>query len=137
MADLTQMFKWNNSETAVKSASLGSTAGYVTFRDEDISEPNRLKRVYSVRMTYKNGTAVAKNAAVYYVVDGGTTFINTVVPAANLNSTATIWNTDDIILSTFLSVSSIRFKVITGWAAGVSGINNFSVELRPVYKRVT
>ena len=137
MADAFNILKWDNIATSVI-GSYGSTTGYVVFKDEDANDPGRVKRVYGARITYKIGGTVAKTSGISYALDGNTTFITTAVPAGNLNNTASIWNKDDVLFSTIQSAQSWRFKVSFGTSAsGIYELNDFTVEARPIYRRVT
>jgi threonine dehydrogenase-like Zn-dependent dehydrogenase len=137
MADLITFRRWNNSDTATKVSGLGSTAGYVTFKDEDGGIPGSFKRWYGVRMTYKAKGAVAKTTAINVAVDGGTLGTNG-VPTGNLNYvSASAWAKDDVLFSTIKSVQSAQVKVVTDTSSGVFEINDVGLELRSIYRRVT
>ena len=137
MANLITVRRWNNSDTATKVSGLGSTAGYIRFKDEDLDMPHRYKRAYGVRMTYKIAGTVAKTTAVKVGVDGGTLGTNG-VPSGNLNRVSlTAWQSDDVIFSAIKSALSVQVKVVTDTAAGVYEINDVGLELRPIYRRVT
>jgi hypothetical protein len=137
MADLVNIRRWNNSETATKLSSCGSTTGLVTFKDDDLGEPGLIKRLYGIRLTYLVNGTTAKTSAVSYALDGATALTTAQIPIGNLDASASGWQTDDILISVIQSCSSAKFSITMGWEAGVYAINDISVEFRPVYKRVT
>jgi hypothetical protein len=139
MADAFNILKWDNT-AGIPITGYGSSTGYVTFKDEDGGEPGRIKRLYGARMTYRIGGSVAKSTGVTYALDGATSFVNTYIPTSYLNNAPTTWNKDDVMFSTYQSAQSWRFKVTFGVSVAVAGIyelNDFSVEARPIYRRVT
>jgi hypothetical protein len=137
VSDTLNILRWNNGDGVTKIASIGSTAGYVTFKDEDLQIPQQYKRVYGLRMTYKIAGTVAKTAAISVATDGGALGTNG-IPTGNLTRTSlTAWQKDDILFTTIKSALSCQVKVITNTASGVYEINDLGLELRPIYRRAT
>ena len=125
MADLVTLKAWDGDSA--------SAAQYFTTRDEDFGDPSRIKRIYAVYITYKASTAINMNALLTYVLDGGTSFVNTYVPATTI-PLSTTWNVAVIEFSTILSAQSIRLKLTH--PSGTFEINEISVEFRPIHRRV-
>jgi len=108
--------------------------GWVTFKDEDFGNPHQVKRIYGFSITYKASVKINMNDLVTYALDGGTSFVNTYIPATELPVAAT-WNMAYIELSTPISVQSIRVKA--AWTSNLVRVNDIAVENRPIHKEFT
>jgi len=125
MADLVTLKKWDGDSA--------SAAQYFTTRDEDFGDPTRIKRIYAIYFSYRASANINMNAMLTYVLDGGTTFINTYVPATQLNL-STIWAKGVIEFSTILSAQSIRLKFTH--PSGTFEVNEDSIEFRTIHRRI-
>ena len=108
--------------------------GWVTFKDEDFGNPHQIKRIYGFSITYKASVAINMNALMSYVLDGGTSFVTTYIPATELPISA-IWNVAYIELSTPISCQSICGKA--AWTTNLVRVNDIAIECRPIHKEVT
>ena len=125
MADLVTLRKWDGDSA--------SAAQYFTTRDEDFGDPSRIKRIYAVYFSYKASANINMNALLTYALDGGTSFVNTYVPATQLNL-STIWAKGIIEFSTILSAQSIRLKF--SHPSGTFEVNEDSIEFRGIHRRI-
>lgn len=133
------VMKWNNSESVAKLTTIGSTAGYVEFKDEDLGIPANIKRWYGVRMSYMSHgtpTQLHKNTTVTYVLDGGTTMITTGVPTDHLDSGSAVIG-DDVVLTAIQSCQSVKVRLELDSVSGIYDLRDIGLELRPIHRRVT
>lgn len=130
MANLITMRRWNGAKPT------DSATQSVTLRDEDFGEPNRIKRVSRVNVTYKSATALTMNGLLSYVIDGGTTFGTSGVPSTALAASVT-WDVGAIKFSSPIACQSIRVKLTPTEGTQSFEINDVGVEARLIHKRVS
>ena len=106
----------------------------ITTKDFDFGEPGRMKKIYSVIITYKSDNA--QTQPIYYAVDGSDSFSSQLTGNFTAN---TSWAVLRATAATPIECQSIRFKVKnptngTGSTAGIQ-INDISIEYRGIFKR--
>ena len=112
-----------------------SISGYITFRDDDFDVAHKMKKVYSVTVTYKcDNASVNYNTFCTYAKDGSTTFVNTSVPSVLLNST-TNWDVAQIVFTTPIECQSFRLKLV--WSSCKIEINDVAIKYRVLSREVT
>ncbi len=131
------IMKWDNSESAIKLSTYGSTDGYVEFKDEDFGIPGNIKRWYGIRLSYlTHGTPVAKTAIVSYALDGASAFGTTGVPSGSFDAGSAVVG-DDMTLSAIQSCQSVKVRFEFDHVDGIYELRDVGLELRPIHKRVT
>ena len=106
----------------------------ITTKDFDFGEPGRMKKIYSVIITYKSDNA--QTQPIYYAVDGSDSFSSQLTGNFTANAS---WAVLRATAATPIECQSIRFKVKnptsgTGSTAGIQ-INDISIEYRGIFKR--
>ena len=100
-------------------------------KDIDFGEPGRIKKIYSVRVTYKS--SAAQTAPVLFATNGGSSFT---ALTGNFASTSSF----DVLVATPSSpieCQSLQLKITNASASGTIEINDISIEYRNIYKRAT
>jgi hypothetical protein len=103
----------------------------IVTKDIDFGEPGRIKKVYSVRVTYKS--SAIQTQPILFATDGGSSFT---ALTGNFASTSAF----DVLVATPSSpieCQSLQLKITNASAAGTIEINDISIEYRNIYKRVT
>lgn len=135
----------NKRKSALTSSSSISTEGFnlntpsskntgkivMITKDIDFGEPGRIKKIYSVRMTYKS--SAAQTQPVLFATNGGSSFT---ALTGNFASTSSF----DVLVATPSSpieCQSLQLKITNASASGTIEINDISIEYRNIYKRAT
>ena len=103
----------------------------IVTKDIDFGEPGRIKKVYSVRVTYKS--SAIQTQPILFATNGGSSFT---ALTGNFASTSAF----DVLVATPSSpieCQSLQLKITNASAAGTIEINDISIEYRNIYKRVT
>jgi hypothetical protein len=109
----------------------------MTGPDDDFGDPNIIKEIYEIVITYKSAVAVNMNALLSYGIDGkDDPDTTTYVPATSIGVSATDWNVAVIELSTSVQCQSFRWKLGQTTAAQKFYINDVGVRFRPIPTRV-
>jgi len=106
----------------------------ITTKDFDFGEPGRMKKVYSVIITYKSDNT--QTQPIYYATNGSDSFSSQLTGDFSVN---TSWAVLRATAATPIQCQSIRFKIKnptngTGSTEGIQ-INDISIEYRGIFKR--
>jgi len=105
-------------------------------KDIDFGNPSRIKKIYSVTITYK--ASAAMTTPISYATDGGSSYTNF---TGNFSDTgagtyADNWAKLRATLASPVECQSMQLKV-QNTAQGSFQINDISIEYRDIYKRVS
>ena len=106
----------------------------LTTKNLDFGDPNIMKKIYAVYITYK--TNVNISAEIDYSVDGGATWVTL---SGSTVTSASVWKKGKwtggslpVTTSTFM----VRLDIAAVSDANVQEINDIGIEYRPIYKKM-
>ena len=117
--------------------SIAATKLIMKTKDMDFGEPGRIKKVYSLRVTYQS--SAAQTTPIAYAIDGIGNFASAGGGnfTGNFADTSDVWDVLYAYPSSPVECQSMQIKVTNPTTAGTININDISIEYRTLYKRVT
>jgi len=117
--------------------SIAATKLIMKTKDMDFGEPGRIKKVYSLRVTYQS--SAAQTTPIAYAIDGIGNFASAGGGnfTGNFADTSDVWDVLYAYPSSPVECQSMQIKVTNPTTAGTININDVSIEYRTLYKRVT